>query len=110
ATGMTADRSAEVIERASIHIKYEGYIRKQEREVERFQRMENEIIPEDLPFEKLTGLRNEAREKFAKYRPASLGQAGRIEGVTTGDLAALSIHLKKYRAGHSEADGRQRRL
>lgn len=99
--GMTV-QSPEVIERASIHIKYEGYIKKQEREVERFQRMESEIIPDDFPFEKLTGFRNEAREKFAKFRPTSLGQAGRIEGVTTGDLAALSIHLKKYRAGRPD--------
>ncbi|PKK83978.1 MAG: tRNA uridine-5-carboxymethylaminomethyl(34) synthesis enzyme MnmG [candidate division Zixibacteria bacterium HGW-Zixibacteria-1] len=103
-----ADNSAvalfpEIIERASIYIKYEGYIKKQEREVERFQRMESEIIPDDLPFESLTGLRNEAREKFARFRPTSLGQAGRIEGVTTGDLAALSIHLKKHRAIHPDA-------
>ena len=98
-----AVQSPEVVERASIHIKYEGYIKKQEREVERFQRMESEIIPDDFPFEKLTGFRNEAREKFAKFRPTSLGQAGRIEGVTTGDLAALSIHLKKYRAGRPDS-------
>jgi len=96
----------EIIERASINIKYAGYIRKQEREVERFHKMESEIIPDDMPFETLTGLRNEAREKFARFRPTSLGQAGRIEGVTTGDLAALSIHVKKFMA--LKSNGRDR--
>jgi len=94
----------EIIERASIYIKYEGYIRKQEREVERFQKMETETIPEEMPFEHLTGLRNEAREKFARFRPTSLGQAGRIEGVTTGDLAALSIHVKKFKSLDSNGE------
>jgi len=61
--------------------------------------MEQDIIPPSFSFENLTGLRNEAKEKFLRFRPGSLGQASRIEGVTTGDLAALSIHLKKYRSG-----------
>lgn len=91
--------SAEVMERAAIKIKYDGYIRKQEREVERFRKMEDEVIPSSFSFENLTGLRNEAKEKFVCYRPNSLGQASRIEGVTAGDLAALSIHIKKFRSG-----------
>ena len=82
--------------RAGVRIKYEGYIRKQEREVQKFRRMENDIIPDGLPFNELGGLRNEAREKFARIRPRSLGQAARIEGVTAGDLAALTIHVKKF--------------
>jgi len=85
-----------VTERASVFIKYEGYIKKQAREVEKFHKDERQAIPSDFPFESLTGLRNEALEKFGRFRPTSLGQAGRIEGVTTGDIAALSIHLKKY--------------
>lgn len=90
--------SSELIERISIQIKYEGYIKKQEREVQKFRRMENEFIPSDMPFDNLSGLRNEAREKFVKFRPVSLGQAGRIEGITSGDISALSIHILKYRA------------
>lgn len=89
--------SADVAERASITIKYHGYIRKQEREVERFRKLESEQIPEGLRFSGLSGLRNEAREKFEKFRPVSLGQAGRIEGVTAGDIAALSIHVRKHK-------------
>jgi len=88
----------EILERASVAIKYSGYISKQEREVEKFRRNESQKIPADLPFEKLTGLRNEAREKFARFRPTSLGQASRIEGVTVGDIAALSIHVRKFTA------------
>ena len=87
----------EIIERAAIAIKYEGYIKKQAREVEKFRRLEDERIPDGFVFDGLTGLRNEAREKFIRFKPASLGQAGRIEGVTTGDLAALSVHIKKFR-------------
>jgi tRNA uridine 5-carboxymethylaminomethyl modification enzyme len=87
----------EIIERASIVIKYEGYIRKQEREVDKFHRMEGEDIPSGFSFDGLSGLRNEAIEKFNKFRPSSLGQASRIEGVTSGDVAALSIHLMKHR-------------
>jgi len=88
----------EVINRVSINIRYEGYIKKQEREVEKFRRLEGISIPEDFSYERLTGLRNEAREKFTKFRPVSLGQASRIEGVTAGDTAALSIYIRKYRA------------
>jgi len=87
----------ELAGRISVRIKYEGYINKQEREVAKFRRTEKELIPEDLHFGNLSGLRNEAREKFRKFRPKSLGQAGRIEGITVGDLAALSIHVRKFK-------------
>jgi len=100
---LPAEITSEIIDRISIVIKYEGYIKKQEREVIKFRRMENEFIPSDMPFEILRGLRNEAREKFVKFRPTSLGQAGRIEGVTAGDIAALSIHIRKYRAQQSNS-------
>ncbi len=87
----------EIRERAAVQIRYEGYIAKQEREVAKFRRQEEEIIPGNMEFASLTGLRNEAREKFTRFRPTSLGQAGRIEGVTRGDLAALAVHIKKFR-------------
>jgi len=90
----------ELVERISIKIKYEGYIKKQSREVQKFRRLESELIPAEMSFKSLSGLRNEAREKFDKFRPTSLGQAGRIEGITSGDIAALSIHLRKYKSTH----------
>jgi tRNA uridine 5-carboxymethylaminomethyl modification enzyme len=88
----------EVLQRVYTFVRYSGYIDKQQREIDKFRKMENDKIPDDFPFESLTGLRREALEKFARYRPTSLGQAGRIEGVTPGDVAVLSVHLKKHKA------------
>ncbi|MEW5995196.1 MAG: tRNA uridine-5-carboxymethylaminomethyl(34) synthesis enzyme MnmG, partial [Candidatus Zixiibacteriota bacterium] len=87
----------EVLERAAIAIRYSGYIDKQQREIEKFRRMEHEVIPDDFPFELIRGLKREAHEKFIRFRPASVGQAGRIEGVTPGDVAVLSVFLKRHK-------------
>ncbi|PWB69939.1 tRNA uridine-5-carboxymethylaminomethyl(34) synthesis enzyme MnmG, partial [candidate division GN15 bacterium] len=89
--------SREVLERAAIRIRYAGYIEKQDREIERFRKQESAIIPDRFDYRSITGLRNEARDKFSRYQPASLGQAGRIEGITPGDVAVLSVHLKRFR-------------
>jgi len=88
----------ELLERAAISIKYEGYIKKQDREIEKFKKMESEIISQGIEYRSMTGLRNEAKEKFSHFRPSSLGQASRIEGITTGDLAVLAIYLKKHKS------------
>jgi tRNA uridine 5-carboxymethylaminomethyl modification enzyme len=91
-------RDRRVLERAAIAIRYRGYVAKQQREIEKFRGMENEGIPDDFEFEGIRGLKREALEKFQRYRPISLGQAGRIEGVTPGDIAVLSVYLKKHKA------------
>lgn len=91
-------KQPEILERAAILIKYQGYVDKQEREINKFKKLENEGIPELFSFEKITGLKNEAAEKFQKFRPSSLGQASRIEGVTPGDVAVLSVHLKRFKS------------
>ncbi len=88
----------EILERAAIHIRYHGYIAKQQREIDKFKRMEKERIPEKFDFNEIKGLKTEAREKFSRYRPDSLGQAGRLEGVTPGDVAVLSVYLKRFKA------------
>lgn len=88
----------EVLERAAVFIRYRGYIEKQQREIDKFKRMESELIPEDFDFAAMRGLKREARDKFLRFRPVSLGQAGRIEGVTPGDIAVLSVYLKKHKA------------
>ncbi|MEW6411135.1 MAG: tRNA uridine-5-carboxymethylaminomethyl(34) synthesis enzyme MnmG [Candidatus Zixiibacteriota bacterium] len=88
----------EVLERAAIAIRYRGYVDKQLREIEKFKRTESEKIPESFSFDDIKGLKREALEKFRKFRPSSLGQAGRIEGVTPGDIAVLSVYLKKHKA------------
>ena len=88
----------ELLERAAIRIRYKGYIDKQQREIDKFGHLERESIPDDLDWSKMTGLKTEAREKLARFRPHSLGQAGRIEGVTPGDIAVLSVHLRRHKA------------
>jgi len=92
--------SAEVLERAAIEVRYRGYLDKQEREIEKFRRLEKETIPESFDYQTVTGLKREALEKFTRFRPGSLGQAGRIEGVTPGDVSVLSVYLLKHKALH----------
>ncbi|MEW6572304.1 MAG: tRNA uridine-5-carboxymethylaminomethyl(34) synthesis enzyme MnmG [Bacillota bacterium] len=76
-------------------IKYEGYIRQQIGEVERFRRMEEKRIPADFDYDTVKGLSNEGREKLKRVRPASVGQAARISGISSGDIATLMIFLKR---------------
>jgi tRNA uridine 5-carboxymethylaminomethyl modification enzyme len=89
------DFSAEIWEQVETDLKYEGYIKRQEDSIARAERAEGKIIPDLLDYETVRGLRFEARQKFAKIRPATLGQAGRISGITPADIALLTIHLQK---------------
>ena len=84
-----------VTEQVEIQLKYRGYIERQMRQVEEFQRMESHRLPADLDYDQLAGLRLEAREKLKAIRPLNLGQASRISGVSPADVAALMIHLEK---------------
>jgi tRNA uridine 5-carboxymethylaminomethyl modification enzyme len=77
-----------------VEVKYEGYIRRQDAQVERFRKMEGKRIPRDFDFGSLEGVSAEAREKLKKIRPISLGQAARISGVRPADIAVLLVHLK----------------
>jgi tRNA uridine 5-carboxymethylaminomethyl modification enzyme len=76
-------------------IKYEGYITRQERQVEKLKRMEDTKIPPDLDYNAVYGLTGEVREKLSRVRPVSLGQASRISGVTPAALMALQVHFKR---------------
>ena len=84
-------------EQVEISVKYEGYIRRQEKQVEDFQKMASHRLPADLDYAGLQGLRLEAREKLAAVRPLDLGQASRISGVSPADVAALMIYLETHR-------------
>ena len=75
--------------------KYQGYIDKQHRQVERLRRLENWPIPRDFDYAIVTGFRTEAREKLARFLPATVGQASRIMGVTPADMAILAVHLER---------------
>ncbi|MCI9546955.1 MAG: tRNA uridine-5-carboxymethylaminomethyl(34) synthesis enzyme MnmG [Lachnospiraceae bacterium] len=83
----------DVTEQVNIHIKYEGYINRQERQVLQFKKLEEKILPEDINYEDVPNLRNEARQKLNLYKPVSLGQASRISGVSPSDISVLMIHL-----------------
>ena len=87
----------DVIEQVTIEAKYDGYIGRQIEQVERFRRLEDKRIPADLDYRAIPQLRAEAREKFERVRPLSLGQAGRISGISPSDIATLLIHLKRPR-------------
>ncbi|MCI9587413.1 MAG: tRNA uridine-5-carboxymethylaminomethyl(34) synthesis enzyme MnmG [Oscillospiraceae bacterium] len=84
---------AEVTEQVEISVKYEGYIRRQMQEVEEFARMESRLLPPELDYQAIEGLRLEAREKLSAVRPLNIGQASRISGVSPADIAALIIYL-----------------
>ena len=76
-------------------LKYEGYIKKTYKDVEKMKKLEEKQLPEDIDYNKVSNLASEARQKLAKVRPISLGQAARISGVNPSDLSILSIYLKK---------------
>jgi tRNA uridine 5-carboxymethylaminomethyl modification enzyme len=86
---------AGVIEQVSIETKFEGYIAKQLQQVERVQRLEHKAIPANFDYKGITGLRNEARQKLMHFKPATVGQAGRIAGVNPADISILLVHLEK---------------
>jgi tRNA uridine 5-carboxymethylaminomethyl modification enzyme len=89
------DFSLEVWQQVETDLKYEGYIKREQDSIARAERVESKYIPEPLDYERIRGLRVEARQKFAKIRPATLGQAGRISGITPADIAMLTIYLEK---------------
>ena len=82
---------------AELDVKYAGYVRRQDAQVERFRRMESASIPADFPYHSVEGLSAESREKLAKVRPLSVGQASRIAGVRPSDLSLLLLHLARAR-------------
>ena len=82
-------------EELEIQIKYEGYIKKTYKEVEKMKKLEEKMIPKDINYQKIKNLASEARQKLEKIRPISVGQAARISGVNPSDIAILSVYLKK---------------
>ena len=87
----------EIRSQLEIECKYEGYIKKQVEQVERFERMEAKRIPEDIDYDEVSGLSNESRVKLKEVRPESIGQATRTPGVSAADVNVLLIYLEKKR-------------
>ena len=94
--GLPAGDEAEQVQ---IQIKYEGYITRQQGEVDRHQAQESLAIPPDLDFSTVTSLSFEVRQKLKTHRPETVGQASRISGVTPAAISLLLIHLKRYQYG-----------
>lgn len=91
----------DVKQQVEINLKYDGYIKRQMKQVEQFKKLEAKKIPEDLDYEKVGSLRIEARQKLEAYRPVSIGQASRISGVSPADVSVLLVYLEQYRKGRS---------
>src|SRR5204863_368248 len=87
------DARPDVVEQVVLEAKYAGYIDRQANEVERFKRMENRRIPDAFDYTAVPQLRQEARDKLSRVRPASVGQASRVSGITPADLAVLLFYL-----------------
>lgn len=90
-----SDFDREARDQVEIQIKYEGYLMRQQEQIERFKRLENLKIPEDMDFQTIIGLSTEVKEKLSKMRPISIGQASRISGVTPAAISILIVNLKK---------------
>jgi tRNA uridine 5-carboxymethylaminomethyl modification enzyme len=88
-----SDMPASVIETAEVTTRYEGYLKKGNEQIERARKLEDKLLPDDIDYNKIDGLRLEAKEKLNKIRPRSLGQAGRIFGVNPADVAVLMVYL-----------------
>jgi len=95
--------SNEEKEEVEIKIKYEGYIEKQLRQVEQFKKMERIYLSRDIDYSKITGLRNEAKQKLNSMKPASLGMAGRISGVSPADIQVLYVYLEQQKRKMKES-------
>ena len=89
-----------VAEQVNINIKYEGYIKRQLKQVEQFKKMEKKRIPEDFSYEEVPSLRIEARQKLEQYRPVSIGQASRISGVSPADISVLLVFMEQQKRRH----------
>ena len=87
----------QVREEVGIMVKYEGYIEMQKKQVEGFKKLEKKLLPEDIDYSKIEGIRLEARQKLNKYKPYSIGQASRISGVSPADISVLLIYLESLK-------------
>lgn len=94
------DFPSAIFENVEIELKYEGYIKRQKAQIEETRRLENHRLPQEIDYTKMTGLRTEAQERLNKIRPASVGQASRIYGVSPADISVLLIWLEKGRKKH----------
>lgn len=99
ATGQRSERPAPaVVEQVETTVKYQGYIDRQQTEIEKLRRQEHTPIPDDFSYRDIAGLSNELRQKLDEHRPDTVGRAARIPGVTPAAVSLLLVYLKKHQA------------
>ena len=86
-----------VKEQVNINIKYDGYIKRQKRQIEQFKKLETKLIPENIDYNEIKSLRIEAKQKLSLMKPASIGQASRISGVSPADISVLLVYLESMK-------------
>lgn len=91
------DLPYDVVEQVNINIKYDGYIKRQIKQVEQFKKLESKKIPEDFDYDDVNSLRIEARQKLKQYQPVNIGQASRISGVSPADISVLLVYMEQMR-------------
>ena len=94
----------DVVEQVNIHIKYDGYIRRQMKQVKEFKKLENKRLPQKFNYDIINSLRTEAKQKLNLYQPQSVGQASRIAGVSPADISVLLIYLEQMNRGKHETE------
>lgn len=96
--------TADIVNKIEINVKYEGYIKTQEAQIKEMRRLEGKLLPTDLDYKEISGLRLEAQEKLNKHKPLNIGQAGRISGVNPADISVLLIWLAANSKGGGDAE------
>jgi tRNA uridine 5-carboxymethylaminomethyl modification enzyme len=99
AAGLPNGPNDDIGEQTAIYVKYQGYIEKQTAQIEKYKKLEDRLIPEEVDYAELYGLSAEARQKLSKIRPLSIGQASRISGVSPADISVLLVWLEQRRHG-----------
>ena len=94
----------EVAEQVNINIKYDGYIKRQIKQVENFKKLEVKKIPENFDYDDVNSLRIEARQKLKQYQPVNIGQASRISGVSPADISVLLVYMEQMRQKNSKKE------
>lgn len=95
--------SFDIVEEATIQLKYQGYIEKQQEEIERFIKLEEKVLPTSLSYNEIRGLSNEAKQRLSEVRPSNVGQASRISGVNPADISVILIYLEQKRRSSTDA-------
>ena len=98
------DLPEDVREQVNINIKYDGYIKRQIKQVKQFKKLENKKLPQNFDYNKISGLRMEAQQKLNLYQPISIGQASRISGVSPADISVILVYLEQLKYQKKEED------